>query len=70
MLRWNLLLLLLKASSEMTTQCTATAGPDAMRHLSKITVSPVSAGLVSGPPLEVGSLWKDKPTLLFVSKSF
>jgi hypothetical protein len=66
MLRFNLLLLLLKAS-EMSAQST---GPDAMRHLSKISVSPVSAGLVTGPPLDVGSLWKDKPTLLYVSDTF
>ena len=31
---------------------------------------PVSAGLVTGPPLDVGSLWKDKPTLLYVSDTF
>ena len=65
MLRWTLLLLL--KATEMSVKSASASGPDAMRYLSKISVSPVSAGAVIGPPIEVGSLWKEKTTLIYVS---
>ena len=69
MLRWTLLLLF--KATEMSAKSAADAsGPDAMRYLSKISVTPVSAGALIGPPIEVGSLWKEKPTLLYVRESY
>jgi len=71
MLRWTLLLLFkaTEMSAKSAAPTTTASGLDAMRHLSRISVSPVSAGAIIGPPIEVGSMWKEKPTLLYVRKS-